>query len=237
MRKILTLIICIILFSSTSWVSAMCDYYELLVDCREKNDSGTAYTATDYLCTSSENDEEILYNIILDKKFGVVDKKIDDYISWLAASKNYYFWAEKRSSFFQWVDIIGLKFGRFWEYWQEYNAICDVSQPNGILSETLACLDAEDGDDNVTRTSLENATTFFEWSSCIQLAERNLSIHELVAYDLMKVNKAAIRRDNRTIFMQVQRDKYENLLNLMRVNDWYLERIWKKWPSKTRDVY
>jgi hypothetical protein len=157
-------------------------------------------------------------------------------MKWLSSSKNYYFWKEKKSSFFQGVDIIGLKFGRFWEYWQEYNKVCDPSREDWVFLETLACMDAVDGE-GVTRTTIDRTYTFFEWASCIQLAEKKLSIHELVAYDLMKVNKAAIRRDNRKRFMQNQRGKYENLLNLMRINVWYMERIWKKWPSKTKDAH
>lgn len=236
MKKLCKLFICMFLFSVTHWAIAQCDYYDLMLDCKEKNKNGIAHLTTDYLCISSDNDEEILYNIILDKKFGLVDKKVDDYMKWLSSSKNYYFWKEKKSSFFQWVDIIGLKFGRFWEYWQEYNIVCDVARTDWVFQETLACMDAVDGD-GITRLVTERAGAFFEWSSCIQMAEKNLSIHELVAYDLMKVNKAAIRRDNRKRFMQNQRDKFENLLSLMRINVWYMERIWKKWPSKTKDAH
>jgi hypothetical protein len=73
------------------FVSAECEYYDLMLDCKENNKHGIPSLSIDYLCVFSDNDEEILYNIILDKKFGVTDKKIDDYMKWLSSSKNYYF--------------------------------------------------------------------------------------------------------------------------------------------------
>jgi len=73
-----------LLLSTVHSAAAECEYYDLMLDCKEKNESGIASLATDYLCISSDNDEEILYNIILDKKFRVVDEKVDDYMGWLS---------------------------------------------------------------------------------------------------------------------------------------------------------
>jgi hypothetical protein len=36
--------------------------------------------------------------------------------------------------------------------------------------------------------------------------------------------------------MQEERTKYDKLLEIVMVNVWFLERIWKKWPSKTKSA-
>ena len=85
--------------------------------------------------------------------------------------------------------------------------------------------------------SNENALDYLSDTSCIGLAEKKLWIYETVAYDILKINKAIVRKDNRKTFMQWQRSRYDNLLDAMRVNVGYLERIWKKWTSKTKNAY
>jgi hypothetical protein len=44
-----------------------------------------------------------------------------------------------------------------------------------------------------------------------------------------------IRKDNKKEFFQVRRSAYDNLLNIIMINMGYLERMWHKWPSKTKD--
>jgi len=46
---------------------------------------------TDFLCRESNNSEEVLYNIILDKKFKIIDEEINKELKAIEENKNYYF--------------------------------------------------------------------------------------------------------------------------------------------------
>ncbi len=215
-------------------VVADCTYQEQWNDCRQKNNFGQPLAVTDYLCVQSVNNEEILYNIILDQEFKKVDEEVMEFLNFLSESKNYFFWTAARASYFQWVDLIWVKFKKYWEFWEKYNAICDASRPDSISLQVLECMQTEETIQ--TRVQTENAKEFLSASTCIWLAERKLLVFETVAYDVLKANKAYIRKDNRKRFMQSQRSSYNNLVESMRINITYMQRIWKKWTSKTKNA-
>jgi len=50
----------------------------------------------------------------------------------------------------------------------------------------------------------------------------------------MKKNKAKVLTDNHKTFTQKVRKKFDDLLDFIMVNVWYLERIASKWQSKTK---
>jgi hypothetical protein len=50
------------------------------------------------------------------------------------------------------------------------------------------------------------------------LYEYKIRIYKLVAHDILKENKLQILKDENKLFVQEQRDKYSDLLNLIRVN-------------------
>jgi len=68
----------------------------------------------------------------------------------------------------------------------------------------------------------------------MSLAISKLYIYKEVAVDIMKFNKQEIREDDRKTHMQTQRKKYDEVLDLFRLNLSYMERIWKMWVSKTK---
>lgn len=195
----------------------------------------------EFLCVNSDNNKEILYNIILDDKFKAIDAKAREFLEWNEKSKDYYFWENATSSYFQWVELIGLKYGKFWEYWQEYKKICNSGRADSIQQTTIRCYEEGANEnraewaDNVTMT-IDQASKFFTEWVCMKLAEAKLEVYETIAYDLLKINKAQIRSDNRKRFQKIQRNKYERVLTLMRINIGLLERIWKKWPQKTKNT-
>jgi len=71
----------------------------------------------------------------------------------------------------------------------------------------------------------------------MSLAITKLDIYKEVAVDIMKTNKHEIRVDDRKTHTQKQREKYDSVLDLFRINLSYMERIWKKWVSKTKNPH
>lgn len=229
----LTLITLSLLFAY-SWAHA-CEYKKEFEDCQAKNEAWITAAASDYLCVSSSKDEEILYNLILDKRFSEVDTDAYAFLRWITDSKDYFFGEDAQASYFQWVEIINLKFWNNGEYWKRYKDFCTASGEDSVIRETFSCLSSM-AEAEVVRSSSDTIREYLEETNCMGMAEAKLRIYELVAYDTLKINKAVVRKDNRKKFMKKQRTKYGDVLNLMRINLGYMERIWKKWPSKTKDA-
>ena len=174
----------------------------------------------EFVCLDSSNKEEIVYQIVLDKKFTEVDLKIEEYLAWLEKDKWKYFWENRTDSYLQWVQTIFDKLDIFWEYRVEYNNRCISWNNDSILRESMACL--------WWKTNLVYSKDMFSHSKCMALAESKLNIYKEVAVDILKVNKHEVRMDDRKDYEKSQRTKYDEVSDLFRLNLWYVERIWKK---------
>jgi hypothetical protein len=53
----------------------------------------------------------------------------------------------------------------------------------------------------------------------------------------MLLNQDQVASDEKKLYDQEIRTKYDKVLDLMMINIGYIERIRKKWPSKTKNVY
>jgi hypothetical protein len=53
---------------------------------------------------------------------------------------------------------------------------------------------------------------------------------------LLLLNKLQVSQDEKKEYVQKERKKYDWLLSKFRVNIWYVERIWAKWPSKIKNT-
>ncbi len=159
--------------------------------------------------------------------FKPIDEKIESYLTNLNRDKNYCFGEEKQKNFVECADYIEEIFSLSWIYAvgvDSYSEACTKS-----LWETI-----DKQEDKAI--SIINSTTILDRveGSCSKLYKFKLSIYKSVAYDILKKNKYAILKDEHKLFIQKNRTKYYKLLDLIRVNLWYIERIWKKWPSKTK---
>jgi hypothetical protein len=97
-----------------------------------------------------------------------------------------------------------------------------------IVAKTVECFWA---------TSLPEISNYYQENSCTALVKTKLNIYDSIAYDILKLNKAQVAIDEKKKNTQARRWKYDSLLEIIMVNIWYMERIWKKWPSKTPDAY
>ena len=222
------------LYSNTA--SATCSYIGGIQQCFAENfpEGGGLWfpeSIEDFVCLQSNNKEEIVYQIVLDKNFKEIDDKIEEYLSGLELEKDKYFWENKSESFLNWIQQIYDDFGEKGPYYKEYLDLCDPKKwlEDTILTESIACLDWE-----ISNLWWKN---FFVDSYCMSLAITKLDIYKEVAVDIMKTNKHEIRVDDRKTHTQKQREKYDSVLDLFRINLSYMERIWKKWVSKTKNPH
>lgn len=219
------LIISILFWSiSFSYAEESCEYESEIKDCLDANISWTTLAIDpedDFLCITG-NSEDMIYNIILDDKFKIIDKDADDYLTALEEGKAQYFWPKQKETFLTWIDKIE---ATFWKYGYFYNKYFK-SVPE-IIKATVAC-----------KGSTENwiVKDYFYSSSMIQnLIQKKIDTRKQVAYDILKLNKQIVRWDEKKKYVQQKRTHYDIVSNLFMINIWYLLRILHKWASKTKN--
>ncbi len=189
--------------------------------CASENESwnGWARWITEFVCLDENQSRvKILTQIILDKKFSEIDEEIELYISNLEDSKEYSL--EK-------LDEVVNKFYVYWEYWNRYEDLCTKE----IVEEVFKCLDS------VPQTEIKD---FLGWENnwaCIELVRVKLKAYRDVLFSVLKLNKLAVRKSARTSYKKDERTRYDNLIKMMWTINWYLNRILKAWPTKTKNPY
>ena len=229
--KKIFLIVIALLFSVNFLYAEKCEYRTNWDKCIEANKNWSVLSIdaeTDFLCRESNNGEEVLYNIILDKKFKIIDEEINKELKAIEENKNYYFWADKKKSFMDWVDMIEKRFWVYGHYYNQYYNSCDE-----ILVEWEECIEEK----TKVGANIADLIEITDKSNCIKLAELKLNIRRSVAYDVLLLNKQAVRRDEMKKYEQIQRWKYDMVFDLMITNLWYWARMAQKWPSKTKNPH
>lgn len=234
MKKIFFLLLIFIIHTSfaSSWelaISETCEYKWEFEQCKSANKTSQTRSIEDFVCLPSQNDVEIMWQIVLDKEFKKLDKELDTYLKNLEDNKSYYFWKDSKEPFTSWVDDIEKKFDVYWEFWEKYMNLCKAWEKTSILSKTIDCF-------SWWIPNMDWKNYFFQDTICKSMVLTKLSVHKQVAYDVLKLNKQQVKKDEDKLYMQEERTKYDKLLEIVMVNVWFLERIWKKWPSKTKSA-
>jgi len=229
MKKNIYLLFLIFLLLSSIWYSYWSEikisgqYAWKIQECLDNQDSPR--TIEDFICIQWST-EDIIYQVILDQEFKKIDKKIKDYLDRLEENKSYYFGPDKKEDYTKWIDDIEYYLWEWWVFEQKYKDLCETK----IISEAI---DAE-----WWETSNIAAKDYLQWTwqndKCKLLYKIKLKNYRDTAYSIMKKNKAKVLTDNHKTFTQKVRKKFDDLLDFIMVNVWYLERIASKWQSKTK---
>lgn len=213
----------------TLLISDLCPYSGEFYQCVEANKSGSTRSIEDFVCLSSNNYFEIMGQIILDKEFQKLDKEVDTFFKNLEKNKDFYFGKNAKEPFTNGIDLIESKFDIYGEYGEKYMQICQLNAQTGVVKQTIDCFWG-------SMPSGESSRYLFEYSTCRNLVLTKLEVNKQVAYDVLQLNKHQVKKDEDKLYMQTERNRYDKLLEIIMVNVGYLERIWKKWPSKTKDA-
>jgi len=161
----------------------------------------------------------------IDKNFKPIDKKIETYFKNLYSGKGYCFWVNKVHNFIDCTNDIFQLFSINWEFANSYRNACILSLWETIKKQKTKSIAWKDASELL---GSEN------WELCSNLYEFKLFIYQSTAIDILKKNKYAINKNEHKLFTKQNRIKYDTLLDLIRINLGYIERMWKKWPSKTK---
>ena len=206
--------------------AAECSYESQIIECLENQDSPRAIE--DFLCVQG-SPERVAYQIILDAKFKELDKELDIYLKALEDSKDYYFGAEKKENYVKATDDIEKYIWRYGYFETQYKNLCKNTGEDSIINEVFKCFE--------DKTTVDKSHEFLRWGDCEKIYRTKLAISRDTAYNTLKLNKQQVSKDSHKIFGQQLREQFDELLDILRVNIGYIERIWMKWPSKTRTVH
>ena len=203
-----------------------CSYAAQYNQCVQANEDGLARSIDDFVCIEQKWwGEQMLLQIILDDKFKEVDEQAEEYLEKLEQDKDAYFGNEPQANFLTAIDDITANFSQYWFYWQEYHKICNET----ISQELFTCIWQISNTEIISFLDKENP------GKCESLVKTKLDIYRQVAYNILKINRLAIRQDDRKTYVIEQRDKYSWVMQLMLNILWYLERIVNGWPTKTKN--
>jgi len=215
-----------------------CWYTGKIDTCLNSNDKRALAEGDDwFICLSLEKRELVAYQIVLDEKFNEIDKIIEDeYLATLEEDKDRFFWPNASENYINASDEIEEKFAKYSQtwYWKDYKEICWVGEWS-IINDTLSCLTWDTGNENEATVWL--IRDYFKESTCMELAEFKLYIYRQVAYDILLMNKLNVMEDSAKLHMQGQRDNFDDLTEAMNINEAYIDRVYKKTPSFTENVY
>jgi len=211
-------------------LSGSCEYKGDFDRCMAAQTPGTTREIDDFVCIASSEEYNVLGQIILDKKFKDIDKEIEEYIFKLEEAKDYYFGQNAQKPFLDGLDDINelFKVGGVW--YNQYMKICDINSKDGVIHAMGQCM--KDG----TLPDVATASYFTGDTVCEALVKQKLRIAENIAHIMLPLNKIQVQKDENKKHQQKERDQYDKLLQVMMENIGYIERVWKKWPSKTKDA-
>lgn len=247
MKKIIILISLFIYFWFTLTSANSCKYEWKINECNSALKSfqykdgsfmtpwASVKSIDSFICIQ-DSYEKIVLQIAMDENFKKVDEDMDKYLSSLSEQKNLYFWKDATYTYYDWINHIWKKSEYFKIKYSEACAETFVEATSCVKNE--AYKNKEDQNSISVKSALEYLDTKTKDSNgdCYWLSDVKVEIFNSVAYNTLLLNKQQVLRDEKKLFEQEWRTKYNKLLDLMMINLWYMERIWQKWPSKTKNA-
>ncbi len=206
-----------------------CPYQSEIDQCIEENKNWDPRSIEDFVCLQSANTAEIAYQIVMDKKYKDIDKKAQEEVENIENNCEKWYGENQSEDELTVPDKITSIYWNNGKYWEKYNELLDPDKKDGILATTIGCLGGSSPD--------MEASDFFSPALAKGMFEQELDIFQDTSYDALKLCKEKVRQDERKKMTQESRDRYDGIGDLFQSVLWYMERIWKKWPSKTKDNY
>ncbi|NDK08324.1 hypothetical protein EOM39_03680 [Candidatus Gracilibacteria bacterium] len=223
MKKYLLSVLFIFLGLNTLSCFSACGYQSEIDQCIKANgEKGGARKITEFVCAETNNVEKIAYQIIFDKKFREIDGDIENFLTNLQNSVQYFYGPEKSESYLDGINYINETFNPNGTLWKRYNKFCLPSEENSIIKNYYECIGGEENDKEGT---VKEGAAYFSQSNCQDLVEYKLFIYKKVAYNLLQVNKLDYLKEFRKKQLKSTREKYDEVVGNMYTNIDYIIRI------------
>lgn len=187
----------------------------------------------DFVCLQAPPEIRIA-QIAMDMNFREIDKEVDEYLENLESNKNMFFWNDSQLNYYQWVNYIYDKVNEFEE---KYIEACKIS-----IEESWECTKNLLYDNAEQQSSIgvgEIIKYLWDWKwgwwECYKLVKIKSDILSSVSYNILLLNQQSVQKDQQTLYEQETRTKYNKIIDIMMINLGYIERIWQKTPSFTKN--
>lgn len=223
MPIIYTTLSCIVFLTIGSPTYAdTCAYESAIQTCI---DSQWSPRSLPFFCPQSNDAEFIAYQVILDADFTVLDNEIWEYLDQLESNKGQFYSGGK--TYFDGYDEISRKFSRYWEYWAQFRKLCDAGEVDSILQKTVQCRWGE--------TSASLGSNFFQEAVCMNLVNVKLNAAKYTADNILRLNRTYITHNRQKSYLSIVRETYSTLVDKFNYNLSLIQKIEKKYPSRTEE--
>lgn len=240
MKKIVFVIMIYIITSFYNvFAEDTCEYKSQIDRCTQAQNPNSTRNIQDFVCIFNSDRNYRTIQIILDEEFKKIDKKVLKFLQDLEKDKDKFFWKNaekiKIDPLIDALDLVHYKFNDLsWEYAREYAEACNKT----ILVKALWCTADKEWMEAINATKIMSKINQQKKDPfCHEMYKNKLKIYENIRINVLKLNKLSVRKDNKKTYQQENRWNYEKLIDIINVNVWYMERIWKKWPSKTKNPH
>lgn len=238
--KILIFISLIFIFVGKTFAieKDLCEYKEEIDKCKNAFINWTTSSLDSFICLDNKNEFVRNYQLVLDLEFKKVDKIALTYLDDLEQDRERFLQNKEWSTPLDWINEITEFFSKWWNLYNEYNLLCwakwktSIWTKYSIYNSTAFCstsLKTNNAKDFIYSTDNENL------SICQKMVNDKMDFYKTTAYNILLINKAQARKDQRKIYFTKQRDKFNDLIDKFTVNVRYLDAIAKWWPSKTKN--
>lgn len=166
--------------------------------------------------------EKRVFQIVMDEKFKLIDTELEEYLQKIFTQKSLYF---GKTTIYNYADGIDDIWKKNDELKAKYTQAC-----NEVVPDAIQCVwDVYWWETQYAVSNLQ-AADFLSGSDgvCSQMVNFKLYAFREVAYNWLLQNSQQIAADYRKLYKQWQLQKYNKVLDLMRVNLSYVTRMWKK---------
>ena len=216
----------------------LCEYEEEIKKCNEAFKNWTTWSLDSFICLDNKNNFVRNYQIVLDLEFKKVDKIALTYLDDLEQDRERFLQNKEWSTPLDWINEITEFFSKSWDLYNEYNLLCwakwktSIWTKYSVYNSTAFC----STDLKVNNASRFKYSTDPETPSvCQEMIDDKIEMYKATAYNILLINKAQARKDQRKVYFTKQRDKFNALIDKFTVNLRYLDSIAKWWPSKTKN--
>lgn len=199
-------------FSAYSDDSLTCSYASKFEQCVAANQNGNPRSITDFECLPSQNNDDILTQIIIDEKFKEVETQA---LAYLNALQN-----DTELAATEPIKIADDITNNFWAegvFFKQFSQICNTQ----VLADRNECTGGKTP--NLIASNL--LASYTQKNECMNLAKQQLNIWTDVAYRITKTNRTQISSDSHQQYVSEERTKYEEVMTLLRQILGNIERV------------
>lgn len=194
------------------WWTESCEYLWKFEQCVVANQNGTSESIEEFVCPPTRDRSKILDQVILSTKFQEIDTEVLLFLDELRNNKQRIL--DEPNAV---IDDVWYYLSKGGYYYRQYQQVCN----SWLLAERLRCTNEIP---NVVWALYLDGWNY-DGRPCMSLVETKTIAHNWVANNIILMSKWEVQNDTKQLFRQEERERYNLLMDLIRVILGQLERL------------